>query len=83
MWSLLCHNIDWEHWVGEMILVIFYISIYKPPVLADQFSRLVVMAKCQWLKRRNHWVASGCDVIVWLKIAPPPNTLTPSYHHTG
>jgi hypothetical protein len=22
-------------------------------------------------------------VIVWLKIAPPPNTLTPSYHYTG
>ena len=26
-------------------------------VLADQFSRLVVMAKCHWLKWRNRWVA--------------------------
>ena len=49
-------------------------------VLAGQFRQPVVMAKCHWLKWRNRWVASGLVVIVWLKIAPPPNTLTPSYH---
>ena len=31
--------------------------IYVKAVLADQFSRLVVMAKCQWLKWCNRWVA--------------------------
>jgi hypothetical protein len=60
------------------------------PVLADQFSRLVVMAKCQWLKRRNRWVASGCSGYCMAENSSAPkytnailplNRLTITNHH--
>jgi hypothetical protein len=48
----------------------------KFAVLADQFSRLVVMAKFHWLKWRNRWVANGCN-----RYCIAENSSSPKYTH--
>ena len=65
-------------------------NCYFLTVLADQYSRLVVMAKCHWLKWRNRWVAKWLGVYCMAENSSSPkytnailplHRLTTNNHH--